>query len=251
MSDYQKVEIQGEVAPAMNPEQAASIEQEAAPEVTTPEVTPQRPEWLPEKFETPEAMAFAYKQLEQEFSKSTTPETEEPVQTSGIGADTFAALSEEFDQTGDVSEMSRQKLAESGIPREFIDEYVQGQKQMAESAIAEVYQTVGGEEKYKQMLTWASQTMSEDQIDLFNEMVAGSKQEMMMVINGLHAQYIQSGANIPTTPLVQGETSSSMASGAAYQSRAQLTEAIGNPLYKKDPAYREEVYRKLQNSNVI
>lgn len=251
MSNYQKVEIKGEESPAVNPEQAASIEQEAPPEVTTPEATPERPEWLPQKFETPEAMAFAYKQLEQEFSKSNEPQQEETTEASGFNPETFDALSQEFDETGDVSEQSRQRLAETGIPRQFIDQFVEGQKQLAEASIAEVYKTVGGEDQYKQMLNWASQTMSEEQIDLFNDMVAGSKQEMMMAINGLHAQYIQAGANTPTPPLVQGETAASLPSGAAFQSRAQVTQAISDPRYKKDPAYREEVYRKIQNSNVL
>jgi len=251
MSDYQSIEIKGEQTPAMNPEQAASIEQEATPEVTTPEAAPQRPEWLPEKFETPEAMAFAYKQLEQEFSKASSPAPENETEAGGIDPGTFAALAEEFDETGDVSEISRQKLAETGIPREFIDEYVQGQQQMAQSSIVEVYKSVGGEEQYKQMLNWAVEQLSDGEIDLFNDMVAGSKEEMMMAVNGLHARYVQSGQVAPKTPLVQGETPTSGNNSSVFQSRAQVVEAMKDERYRKDPAYREEVYRRLQNSNAI
>tara|TARA_R100000655_G_scaffold107580_2_gene158189 strand:- start:1164 stop:1919 length:756 start_codon:yes stop_codon:yes gene_type:complete len=251
MSDYQKIEVKGEDTPPMNPEQAASIEQETTQEVPAPEATNERPGWLPEKFETPEAMAFAYKQLEQEFSKANASEPEEVAEAAGIDPGTFSALSAEFDETGDVSEESRQKLAATGIPREFIDEYVQGQKQMAEAAIVEVYKTVGGEEQYKQMLGWAVDQLSEGEIDLFNEMVAGSKEEMMMAVSGLHARYAQSGQVAPKTPLMQGETSTESNTGGAYQSRAQVVAAMKDERYRKDPAYREEVYRRLQNSNAI
>ena len=37
----------------------------------------------------------------------------------------------------------------------------------------------------------------------------------------------------------------------AFQSRAQVVEAMSDPRYKKDPAYRQQVYNRLQNSNVI
>jgi hypothetical protein len=251
MSDYQKIEIRGEDTPAMNPEQAASIEQETTQEVQAEEVTNERPGWLPEKFETPEAMAFAYKQLEQEFSKSNQPQTEEVAEASGIDPSTFANLSQEFDETGDVSEDSRIKLAQTGIPREFIDEYVEGQKQMAEASIAEVYEKVGGEDQYKSMLNWAMDQMTDNEINLYNDMVAGTKEEMMMAINGLHARYTQSGAGATNAPLMQGETSQAASVGTSYQSREQVTQAMSDPRYKKDPAYREEVYRRLQNSNAI
>ena len=250
MSDYQKVEIKGEETPAMKPEQVEAVEQEAPQEIQTEQAAEQRPEWLPEKFKTPEALAFAYNQLEQEFSKSKSEPSQEDATTPPIEASTFEALTDEFNETGDVSEASRAKLAEQGIPRQFIDEYIEGQKQIAETAIKNVYDTVGGEENYKAMLDWASKNLPESEIDLFNDMVAGSRDEMMMAISGLSARYIQAG-NSNNPPLVQGETSSDIPQGTSFQSRAQVVEAMSDPRYRKDPAYREDVYRRLNNSNVI
>ena len=258
MADYQSVEIKGEETPAFTEEQIAASEPQAPQESQTTEPTPERPDWLPEKFQSPEALAYAYTQLEKEFSQSRNGEeasTEETTDTpTGLTEETFDALTDEFNSTGDVSEMSRERLSATGIPREFIDEYVEGQKQLAEASIKQVYDTVGGEESYKQMLNWAATNLPESEVSLFNDMVAGSKDEMMMAINGLYARYTQSGqakAPAPTQPLVQGDTGNNIPTGSTFQSRAQVVEAMNDPRYTKDPAYREEVYRRLQNSNAI
>ena len=59
MGDYQKVEIvkDGLEDPSLQEEH---IEQEATQEEQSPQAEEQRPEWLPEKFDSPEAMARAY-----------------------------------------------------------------------------------------------------------------------------------------------------------------------------------------------
>ena len=252
MADYQKVEIKAEEAPSMAPDQEMA---EPTPEAPQEQPVIERPEWLPEKFESPEAMAYAYKQLEQEFSKSRA-EVEDveaaPETPGGIDPNTFEALSEEFDETGDVSEESRARLAETGIPREFIDQYIDGQKMMAENAIRDVYKSVGGEDNYNNMLSWATENLSDAEIDVFNDLVSGSNQEIQMAVTGLYARYAQSGA-VPQTkqPLMQGETTSELPAGATFQSRAQVVEAMSDPRYRKDPAYRNDVYRRLQNSKAI
>jgi len=254
MADYQKVEFKSEPSSADNPEQTPALETtEAPPQQEFPVETPQepvveRPEWLPEKFDSPESLAFAYKQLEQEFSKK--GNDEQPAdQTGGLDPETFMALSEEFDETGDVSEASRERLAATGIPRQFIDEYIEGQKIVAENAVQDMYNTVGGQEAYDNMLQWASQNLSDTEIDVFNDLVAGTQEEASMAVSGLYARFMQSGDTPPTKqPLVQGDTNPELPSGSAFQSRAQVVEAMSDPRYKKDPAYRQEVYRRLQNT---
>jgi hypothetical protein len=77
-------------------------------------------------------------------------------------------------------------------------------------------------------------------------MVMGNDQQMNMAVQGLWARFNQGG----NQPMLQGDTGSSAPTGA-FQSRAQVTAAMSDPRYRKDPAYREEVYRKLQQSNVI
>ena len=85
MADYQKVEINEKAPNEIEPDQQQTAE------VEEPQVEQERPEWLPEKFESAEALAKAYgeleskmgqgeeqqqEQVEEEESKETEPTTE-------------------------------------------------------------------------------------------------------------------------------------------------------------------------------
>ena len=249
MSDYQKVEIKSDEAPAYQQEQVEQVEPQASPEAQE-QVGEERPSWLPEKFESPEALAYAYDQLQREFSQSRQQPQEveeEPEVSSQFSEEVFLRLSDEFDATGDVSEDSRERLAQSGIPRVMIDNYVESQKIIAEQEVQATFEAVGGEENYNAMLQWASNNLPDTEIDAYNEMINGDAGVMQTAVNGMYARFVQSQG----APLLQGETGNTIPNSGAFQSRAQVTEAMSDPRYKKDPAYRQQVYNRLQNSNVL
>lgn len=249
MSDYQKVEIKSDEAPAYQQEQVEQVESQAASE-TEEQTSPERPSWLPEKFESPEALAYAYQQLQKEFSQSRQQPTqveETPEQSEELNEEVFYQLSEEFEATGDVSEESRERLAQAGVPRAMIDNYVESQKVVAEQVVQQTFESVGGEENYNAMLEWAAQNLPEQEIDAFNDLVNADQSTMRMAVNGMYARFVQSQG----APLLQGETGNMIPNSGAFQSRAQVVEAMSDPRYKKDPAYRQQVYNRLQNSNVI
>ena len=62
MADYQKVEINEKAPSEIEPDQ------QQATEVEEPQSEQERPEWLPEKFESAEAMAKAYGELESKIA---------------------------------------------------------------------------------------------------------------------------------------------------------------------------------------
>ncbi len=97
------------------------------------------------------------------------------------------------------------------------------------------------------MLQWASNNLPDTEIDAFNEMINGDASVMQTAVNGMYARFVQSQG----APLLQGETGNTIPNSGAFQSRAQVTEAMSDPRYKKDPAYRQQVYNRLQNSNVL
>ncbi len=99
------------------------------------------------------------------------------------------------------------------------------------------------------MLCWNGQhkNLPEQEIDAFNDLVNADQSTMRMAVNGMYARFVQSQG----APLLQGETGNMIPNSGAFQSRAQVVEAMSDPRYKKDPAYRQQVYNRLQNSNVI
>ncbi|CLP71539.1 Uncharacterised protein [Mycobacterium tuberculosis] len=66
-----------------------------------------------------------------------------------------------------------------------------------------------------------------------------------MAILGLKARYDAANGSEPT--LLGGNAK---ASEDVFRSTAELTAAMKDPRYKKDPAYREDVKQKLARSNI-
>ena len=94
-----------------------------------------RPEWLPEKFNSPEDLANAYQNLEQKLSQGSQEaddvssdeneefleEAERYVEAKGLD---FGSLSAEYAREGELSSESYQALEEAGIPKSFVDDFI-------------------------------------------------------------------------------------------------------------------------------
>jgi len=216
-----------------------------------------RPEWLPEKFNSVEDMAQAYESLEQKLGSQDEEEYEEELgddelesiteDLEEIGID-FDSLSQEFAELGGLSEDSYDSLIEAGIPRSMVDQFIDGQMAVAEQMQQEAFEQVGGQEAYEDMVSWASDNMQEASIDAFNNAVnSGNIETANLAIQGLQAQYRSVNGNEPS--LVMGETKS--VTGGVFDSAAQLTAAMRDPRYSSDSAYRQQVASKLSRSNIL
>jgi len=257
MADFQRVEVQAQDSAPLSEQDIKNLEQEEQAEVQE-EVHEERPEWLPEKFGTGEELAKAYSELQTEFTKrrqDTEEGTESSEEAAGdptpLSVDSFREFSNEFTETGDVSETSRERIVEEmGLPREMIDAYVEGQKAVLSNQLNAVYDEVGGRERYGQMVEWAGDNLSEGDQSAFNEAVTnGTQDQMLFAIRNLTARWrLETGET--AAPLIQGSTSATGASGG-FRSLAELTQAMGDPRYSKDPAYRKDVETRLSNSNIL
>ncbi len=103
-----------------------------------------RPEWLPEKFKSPEDMANAYSELEKKMGAGanedqqeqeegeTTNEEEQPDDSTKEDTNTndviVEASKEFFENDGVISEETYKNLAEIGLPKELVDSYAAGQQ---------------------------------------------------------------------------------------------------------------------------
>ena len=104
-----------------------------------------RPDWLPEKFESPEAMAKAYAELEKKQSagkpaekpKAIEQPTREQVVESGLD---ISALEAEWNETGALSEESYKLAAEAGYSRDIVDNYIEGRQAVVARETAAGYQ---------------------------------------------------------------------------------------------------------------
>ena len=69
-----------------------------------------------------------------------------------------------------------------------------------------------------------------------------------MSVHGLKARYQAVNGSDPK--LISGDTASANA-GGRFESVAQLTEAMRDPRYAKDSAFRNSVQNKLSNSSIL
>ena len=223
----------------------------------------ERPDWLPEKFKSAEDMAKAYSALESKLGQGSETEASQEEETEALeeavtqnasevselldskGLD-FDVFQQEYLETGGLSEEAYQALEESGLPRSMVDTWIDGQDALAGQLTSEIHNIAGGQDNYTDMMQWASNNLPESEIDAYNAtMDRMNPDEIRLAVQGLNARY-RSEAE---PNLIQGGTGA--VSGGKFDSNAELTEAMRDPRYAKDPAYRQEVANKLARSSLF
>jgi hypothetical protein len=223
------------------------------------EAPQERPDWLPEKFNSPEEMAKAYVEAEKKISSGETAEYEEDEEPStgedegeyfdSMDDETVAPYTQEFNSTGELSEESYKEISDKfGIPRQMAEAYVQGQQAIQQNMVNEIMDGVGGKDNYVGMIQWGQNNFSPEEQQTFDDTISsGDMERIKLAVSGVWARMQQDRGT--RGKLIQGNVPSN--SGNTYQSIAEVTEAMRDPRYKKDPAYRNMVQDRLKSSNVI
>lgn len=220
-----------------------------AEEVSAEPQEEERPEWLDEKFKSPEDLAKAYNELQKKQSSKKAKDTEpEKQELSSKTSEVVSSAAEDYAQNGELSDKSFIELEQAGISRDMVEAYIRGQESLVTSQALEIQGEIGGNANYAAMSDWAAENLSDGDLDGFNSIVeGGSVAQAKMAVKGLYAQFLSAGGNPPE--LSQGGTSGS--STKPYGSAAQVTEAMRDPRYSNDPAYRSNVEKRLSVSNVL
>lgn len=212
----------------------------------------ERPEWLPEKFNSPEDLAKSYAELEKKMSapKDDAPEdppTEEVETEQSTGEPQFDKFAEEFASSGELSDDSFDELAKMGYPREMVETYIKGM-QTAQTADANaVMDVAGGTEGYKELTDWALNNMPETELQLYNQMVETGTDNAKMAVEWLMSK--REAAEGVEPNLVSGK--SQAPAKDEFRSTAEVVAAMKDARYGKDPAYTKDVEEKLSRSSVF
>ena len=229
--------------------------------------TQSKPEGLPEKFNSVDELVKSYSELEKKLGEQSQPteqsvdpvskaeeKQEQPksdldiatkaVDSAGLNME---SLSEEYAKEGKLADGSYKSLEKAGIPKDYVDRFIAGQQAIADQQSATVKNLVGGTEAYDSMSESAGQNLTETEKQAYNTAVNSKDLEAVkLAVVGLKARYAQSTGSEPT--LVEGKASPSAEQG--FASWAQVTQAMSDPRYAKDPAYQAEVKNKLANSKI-
>lgn len=252
--------IEAEIkSPSLEEEAAAQDAAKAAvnaedPKLAGEEDKPERPEWLPEKFESVEDMAKAYAELEKAQSKgepkAQAKEAEETAEkaVNEAGLD-MAALSTEYAEKGELTPESLEALGKVGITPDMVEAYIAGQEAQAANIRASILEPVGSEDTYNEMVAWAADNLSETDIDTFNSILEGGNvNAAKMAVENLHTKYVAANGQEPDRQL-NGKANTSGSS--VYESTADLLKDMGNPEYASNPAFRAKVEAKLARSSIM
>jgi hypothetical protein len=175
-----------------------------------------------------------------------TDEAREMLQEKGLDLNRFTR---EFETTGALSEASYGKLEKAGISREMVDAYIDGQRRLVDSQILEVKNSVGGEEVYARVHQWAGGGLSEPEKAAYNRMFESNDLTICKAAAmSLKARYEAVMGKDPAVR-VEGGVGGSNDGVGRYESSAQMVEAMRDPRYATDEAYRAKVERKIANSN--
>lgn len=234
------------------------------------------------KFKSPEDLARAYKELERKLGQTkpeqqTNPDPSHPAQpyTREQSVNDYGEfLSDRFEsaeinpyemaakwEAGEDVSSYVDKLVETGIPRQVIDQYLA--RPAAEAAsqsaglsdadAAELKALVGGEEQFQSISQWAAANLDAAELAEYNSIVdSGNKAAIRWALKALQAK-----AGVEASVEPELISSGKAPASDVFQSQAEVLEAMnkldsrGNRLYDVDDAYRAKVMKKLAASDVF
>ena len=160
-------------------------------------------------------------------------------------------ISNRFLENDEISEDDYSKLAEAGFSKQVVDLYLDGVRNagIAGEVDAEgIKESVGGDESYGQMVSWAMDNLPAEDIQAFNKLTdTGDGPAIKLAVQGIYSQYNNAMGIEPN--LVTGRASQS--GPTPFRSTNEVVTAMSDPRYGKDVTYTEDVQRRLGGSDVF
>ena len=118
---------------------------------------------------------------------------------------------------------------------------------LTQEQATDLQKSVGGEKQYNTMLQWASNNFDEAEISRYDKvMESGDPDAAYFAVQALAAKY-NDGVGVEGKMLT-GKPAK--AEGDNFRSQAEVVRAMSDPRYESDPAYRQDIYDKLERSNL-
>jgi len=172
-------------------------------------------------------------------------------------------ISAEFHKNeGEIPEEMYQSLLDAGLSKNAVDSYLTGRaaemgyteegegaaEELAQEEVKSIRDSIGGDEAYGKMVSWALDNLSKPEIEAFNEATnTMSGPQLGMMVQGLYTRYQNAMGVEPS--LYSGRPAAS--GPTPYRSTAEVVAAMSDPRYGKDVTYTEDVQRRLGGSDVF
>jgi hypothetical protein len=218
------------------------------------------------KFKSAEDLEKAYLELQKKLgqkeegeveddstSDDSAPDEEEVQSPVSKRVDFLKEASEEYySNDNSLKPETLQKLKE--MPSEdLIDAYMELQKNnpvaqaqpLSDDAAKTIVDSVGGQDAYNDTLAWAADNLKPEEVAAYDNVVnSGNKDAIFFAVQALNQRYKDSTGF--EGQQISGRAPKNTVKG--FRSNAELANAISDPRYRNDPAYRYDIEQKLAAS---
>ena len=125
--------------------------------------------------------------------------------------------------------------------------YVPKQQDFTEADVQTLKGIVGGDKEYNEMLQWADKNLNKQEVDMFDAvMERGDALAAFFAVRSLAYRWEDSKGY--DGKMLTG--TAPKADGSQFRSQAEVVQAMSDPRYDRDPAFRQKIMKKLERSNV-
>jgi hypothetical protein len=172
------------------------------------------------KFKDPQALEQAYVELQRKLG-----EPRDEVQSTEDESESTASTEEEETSSDDEADVET----------------------LSEAQAQDLMDMVGGDKAYKSMLSWANDNFSQDEVAMYDGvMESGNPSAIFFAVQALQSRYNDAVGS--DGQLLTGRGAEN--TDDSFKSQAELVAAMSDPRYDRDPAYRADLMRRLENSDV-
>ena len=187
-------------------------------------------------------------QVESEEGREETEETEENFEGDRILDDLWQQANKDEYSDETLEELSKLDAVDiADMHLRYRQQVEQSQPQITEQQVTELKGVAGGEEQYTQMLQWAKDTLSPQEVQMYDAVMdQGNPLAAFFAVRALSYRYQDSlgyDGKMVTGTAPKGD-------GSQFQSQAEVVEAMSDPRYEKDPAFRQKIMKKLERSDI-
>ena len=233
------------------------------------EMAKEQGELLAGKYKNAEDLEKAYVELQKKLGdkdekeeteasneEEVTEEKDEPQEKSEAYS-LIESASDEYYKNGETLSPETLEKFKGMSSQDLVDGYIQMMKNnpqtnqpeidVTTTEINKIQNSVGGEAEYNKIVSWASQNLKENEVKAFDDLVGtGNAAAIQLGVDALKSRY--EAVNGYEGRRLTGKAADT--SGDVFRSQAQLVEAMSDPRYDRDPAYRQDVVAKLERSDI-
>ena len=223
-------------------------------------------EMLAGKFKDAEELEKAYIELQKKLGSKDEPETEqeelretetsEEVEVSPA-QELITSASAEYYEKGELTpetmerfkEMSSSELVETYLKMQQAQPQQQAEatRDLSDAETNAIFNQVGGEASYNNLMEWASENLPDSYTKAYDDVIdKGNPYAIQIALAGLQAQFQEQNGvegNLRTGRAVVEQAD-------VFRSQSEVIQAMNDPRYDVDPAYRQDVFQKLERSNI-